>query len=164
MARLLFLLGVCVAASAFARDEVPEALRPYGKTGGTVVVALSPTCPCSKSHEPALAELARQFPTFGFVGVRADESVAEQHFAAAKLPFPVVAKKGVASTLGAMKTPHVFVYDGAGLLRYRGGVDDSHDAARAKKHYLAETLSALKAGTAPPVAETRPLGCRVDWD
>jgi hypothetical protein len=157
-------LAVATAAAAVPRDDRPEPLRAFGKADGTVVVAMSPVCPCSRSHEATLEALARRFPTFGFVGLRAGDGAADTYFSTRKLAFPVVARPGVARALGALKTPHVFVYDGAGTLRYRGGVDDSHDAARATKPYLADTLGALSRGEPVPVAETRPLGCRVDWD
>lgn len=164
MRLLILALSLHSATLLAVRDERPEVLRSYGKAGGTVVVALSASCPCSKSHEPVVAALARRFPEFGFVGIRADDLETSRHFAEAKLPFPVVATKGAASALGAMKTPHVFVYDGSGRLRYQGGVDDSHDAARATKPYLADALSALREGKSPTLERTRPLGCRVDWE
>jgi len=152
------------ASAAISRDVRPEGLRDFAKLSGTVVVVLSPSCPCSKSHEPVLAELAKRFPSFGFVGLRADDEDGRKHFTADRLPFPVVARVGAASALGAMKTPHVFVFDSEGALKYRGGVDDSHDASRARIPYLADALTALDAGAAPAYPETRPLGCRVNWE
>lgn len=166
MLRLLLLSSVFAAVlfAAPTRDERPPALRGYGKADGTVVVAMSPTCPCSRSHEPVLESLVHRFPRFGFVGIRSPEPIAETYFAGRKLSFPVVAAKGAAAALGALKTPHVFVYDAQGALRYKGGVDDSHDVARAKTPFLAATLTALTEGRDVPVTETRPLGCRVDWE
>ncbi len=162
----LFILSFCGTAvfAALPRDVRPEGLRSFARKSGTVVVVVSPSCPCSKSHEPVLAALAQRFPTFGFVGLRADDEESKLHFASGRLPFPVVARAGAASALGALKTPHVFVFDAEGALRYRGGVDDSHDAARARIHYLADALTALAAGAEPAYPETRPLGCRVNWE
>jgi hypothetical protein len=166
MRRLGFLLGGLVGGAALAVpvDPRPEALRRFGGAAGTVVVAVSPTCPCSRSHEPVLERLAERYDPFGFVGLRSAEAPSAEYFGRRALPFPVVAAPGVARALSALKTPHVFAFERTGQLRYRGGVDDSLDAERATKPYLADAPEALSKGRAPTVVETRPLGCRVDWE
>jgi peroxiredoxin len=135
----------------------------------TVVVFLSAKCPCSSSHEAALSKLHREFAPkgFGFIGVHsnADEPVAlaREHFAGSALPFPVISDPAqkYADSYGALKTPHVFVIDREGKLRFQGGVDDSKVHALAKRFYLKDALSALAAGQEPPLAVARALGCAI---
>ena len=67
----------------------------------------------------------------------------------------------------AKTTPQMFVIDGAGVLRYQGGIDDKptanpSDIAAARNHVTA-ALSELKAGKPVSVTATRPYGCSVKY-
>lgn len=67
----------------------------------------------------------------------------------------------------AKTTPHLYVIDGRGVLRYQGGIDDKPtadkaDIAGARNHVLA-ALSEMKAGKPVSVAETRPYGCSIKY-
>jgi hypothetical protein len=63
---------------------------------------------------------------------------------------------------GALTTPHLFVVDASGILRYRGAFDDVTFRQRMPtKFYLKDTVEALLAGRLPEVAETTPYGCAV---
>ena len=67
----------------------------------------------------------------------------------------------------AKTTPHMYVIDGRGVLRYQGGIDDKPtadqaDIAGARNHVLA-ALAELKAGKPVSVPETRPYGCSVKY-
>jgi hypothetical protein len=129
------------------------------------VVFLSAKCPCSRSHEPVLADLARRHPGIAFAGVHSNQdealSAARTHFAEAGLPFPVLQdeRDAWADRYGALKTPHLFLISPSGEILYRGGVDDSRHAERASQHYLADALDAVEAGRRPAVTESRALGC-----
>ena len=68
---------------------------------------------------------------------------------------------------GARTTPHMYVIDQAGVLRYMGGIDsikstDQDDVAKATQ-YVPQALSDLAAGKPlrTPVAE--PYGCSVEY-
>src|SRR5262249_43350944 len=112
-------------------------IQSHPASKGTVIVFLSAKCPCSASHEPALAQLARDYQArgFAFVGVHsnADEpqTQAESHFKGIGLPFPVIQDDGQrwADAFGALKTPHTYVLGAQGELLYQGGVDETHNAA-----------------------------------
>jgi peroxiredoxin len=66
----------------------------------------------------------------------------------------------VADLYAARTTPHVFVVDPQGLLRYRGAVDDlTFGRQTATRAYLEEAVEALLAGRPPQPAETPPFGC-----
>jgi len=60
-------------------------------------------------------------------------------------------------------TPHVFVFDAARKLCYVGAIDDSERVAKVTRHYLRDALDAVLVGKAPPVAQTKVVGCSIKW-
>jgi peroxiredoxin len=68
----------------------------------------------------------------------------------------------VADQYEALTTPHVFVLDREGLLRYRGSVDDVTFRRReATQFFLKEAVEALLKGKIPELGETPPYGCTI---
>jgi hypothetical protein len=76
--------------------------------------------------------------------------------------------KGVVGKGYAAKTtPHMYIIDGAGTLRFQGGIDDKpaarvEEMGSARNHVLA-ALNEIKAGKAVSVAQTTPYGCSVKY-
>lgn len=68
----------------------------------------------------------------------------------------------VAGRYGAQTTPHAFVIDRQGILRYRGAVDNvSFRERKPTRFYLQEAVEALLAGQLPEVTEVQPFGCTI---
>ena len=68
----------------------------------------------------------------------------------------------VADLYGALTTPHVFVIDREGILRYRGAVDDiTFRQRQATRFFLQEAVEALLNGRLPKLAETPAYGCTI---
>ncbi len=68
----------------------------------------------------------------------------------------------VADLFGAQTTPHAYVIDRQGILRYRGAIDDVGLSRRKPtRFYLDEAVEALLDGRLPTVPETRPFGCAI---
>lgn len=68
---------------------------------------------------------------------------------------------------GAKTTPHLFVVDRSGTLRYMGGVDsiastDKEDLAKATQ-YVPQVLAELEAGKPVSVPSSQPYGCGVKY-
>ena len=68
---------------------------------------------------------------------------------------------------GAKTTPHMYVIDPAGVLRYAGAIDsipspDAGDIAKATQ-YVPQALGELAAGKPVSVALTQPYGCSVKY-
>ena len=68
---------------------------------------------------------------------------------------------------GAMTTPHMYVIDPDGVLRYAGAIDsiasaDTDDIAQATQ-YVPQALTELAAAKPVSVALTRPYGCSVKY-
>ena len=69
----------------------------------------------------------------------------------------------VARAWGAEKTPHLFVLDGEGVLRYRGAPDADYDDDSQGAAWVREALDAVLAGGEPDRPETAAVGCGVKW-
>jgi len=68
----------------------------------------------------------------------------------------------VADLYEAVSTPHVFVVDRAGILRYRGAVDDvTFRQRKATRFFLEEAVEALLQGHLPTLTETPAYGCAI---
>lgn len=73
----------------------------------------------------------------------------------------------VGRAYGAKTTPHMYIIDPDGVLRYAGAIDsipsaDTDDIAKAVQ-YVPQALSELAAGQPVSVAVTRPYGCAVKY-
>lgn len=68
----------------------------------------------------------------------------------------------VADLYEAVTTPHVFVLDREGILRYRGAVDDVTFRRREATHFfLQEAVNSLLKGGFPELNETPAYGCAI---
>jgi hypothetical protein len=68
---------------------------------------------------------------------------------------------------GARTTPHMYIIDPQGILRYMGGIDsirstDRDDIAKATQ-YVPQALAELKAGKPVSVPTSQPYGCSVKY-
>jgi peroxiredoxin len=82
---------------------------------------------------------------------------------ARRLPTVLVdADQAVADLYGAQTTPHVFLIDADGILRYRGAVDDlAFRKRRPTRFHLQEAVEALRGGRLPFLAESPAFGCAI---
>ncbi|MBI5946499.1 MAG: redoxin domain-containing protein [Chloroflexi bacterium] len=68
----------------------------------------------------------------------------------------------VADLYEAQTTPHVFVIDRDGILRYRGAVDDVTFRNRnPSRFFLNEAVESLLEGRLPPLTESPAYGCTI---
>jgi peroxiredoxin len=71
-------------------------------------------------------------------------------------------QQAVADLYGAETTPHLFVIDRGGVLRYQGAFDDVTFRRRtATRFYLQAAVEAVLEGRDPDPAQTTPYGCTV---
>jgi peroxiredoxin len=79
------------------------------------------------------------------------------------LPFVLHdANQQVADLYGALTTPHLFVLDREGILRYQGAFNDVTFRQRTPtRHYLREAVEALMDGRDPDPAQTQSYGCSI---
>lgn len=98
-------------------------------------------------------------------GAGAQAFIAQYHAAPSAYLFDSDGKVGHA--YGAKTTPHLYVIDGNGTLRYMGGIDsiastDKDDLAKATQ-YVPQALAEMKAGKPISVATSEPYGCGVKY-
>jgi len=87
------------------------------------------------------------------------------------IDYPILADESgaVGKAYGAERTPHLFVIDRQGILRYAGAVDNSPDgegqspAGGTLVRHADDAIAAVLAGRPVPVAETKPYGCTVKY-
>ncbi|MEC4986546.1 MAG: thioredoxin family protein [Oscillatoria sp. PMC 1068.18] len=83
-----------------------------------------------------------------------------------KLNFPYLwdPSQDVASCFDAKVTPEVFLVDHAGVVRYRGRIDDQPENSElVQRHYLRDNLVALLSGKELTTKITEAIGCTIKW-
>jgi peroxiredoxin len=149
-------------------DGRRHALKDY--RGQVVVVGfIAARCNVSNAYAERLRNIAADYRAKGvvFLGVNpaANEPVSEvkAHAAEHKFDFTILKDEGnrVADLYGAVRTPEMYVVDGAGVLRYHGRVDSSIEPRQVKRHDLRETLDELLAGKSVTTPETKAFGCLI---
>jgi peroxiredoxin len=141
-----------------------------------VVIFTCNQCPYAKAFEQRIIQVATKFSQEGVhfyaIDPNDDTKYDEETLANMKAravereyPFPYL-KDGdskIARAYGARVTPHVFLIDGQGVIRYRGYVDDSAKPEERKTTGLTDALNAIMQGRDVENAETRAFGCTIKW-
>ena len=156
-------------------DGKTYALKP-GDGKVSVVMFTCNQCPYAKAFEPRVVEIAKQYAAKGVkfyaINPNDDTRFTQETFenmkaraVEKKYPFPYLkdADSAVAKSWGARVTPHVYVVDGTGALRYRGYVDDSAKPEQRTKAGLTDALDAILAKQPVANTVTREFGCAIKW-
>jgi thiol-disulfide isomerase/thioredoxin len=191
MTRKLFVLAVLVTAAlaCYAADELAVGAKAPafslvnaqdGKTVAfkpgdgklSVVVFTCNGCPYAKAFEPRIVELARQYQAKGvaFYAVNPNddakypvETLDEMKTRSYPFPYLKDGDSATARAYGARVTPHVFVVDKTGTVRYRGYVDDSAKPEDRKTLGLTNALDDLLASREVANNNTRAFGCSIKF-
>jgi peroxiredoxin len=128
----------------------------------------SADCPHSERTDHYLVSLLERWNgevVLFSIAANRNESLQLVEMVAATRGLPRVlmdAEGRVADLYGAITTPHVFVLDREGILRYQGAVDNMTFRLREVTHFfLQEAVEALLAGSLPELAETPAYGCAI---
>ena len=79
-----------------------------------------------------------------------------------EMPYLLDKAHRIADAFGALKTPHVYLFDKDMMLVYRGSLDDNvSDASAVQDNYIMDAMTSLKRGKACDVAETKAIGCSI---
>lgn len=157
-------------APDFTLPDLDGAIHRLGDTRGriTIVNFWSAECPWSARADAVLLPwLAGWGERVAYLPLACNaneppELLAEQARERGLSLLITGAGRGVVDAWGAATTPHVFVVDPSGILRYRGAFDDITFRQRtATRHYLREAVEALLAGRLPDPAETPAYGCAI---
>jgi thiol-disulfide isomerase/thioredoxin len=147
-----------------------DPLRADGRVD--LLVFVRSDCPISNRYAPKLARVAERFaeaPVDVFlVYVDVDEGPAtiREHMAEYRLPGTALRDPGqILTARGQITvTPEVALFDGDGILRYHGRIDDGwidYGKPRAvpQTDELVDALTAVLAGEAPVLASAEAVGC-----
>jgi peroxiredoxin len=151
------------------RDLQGRIHRPCDHRGKIVILNFwSAECPHSARTDGLILDLLERWNgkvELLSIAANRNESIQriEESAKARRIPTTLIdAQHIVADQYGAMTTPHVFVIDGAGILRYRGAVDDVTFRRReASQFYLRDAVESLLKGKVPELGETPAYGCAI---
>lgn len=154
----------------FELPDLQGRLHRLSDYHGTIVIInfWSAECPHSERADRYLLDLLAKWKgevELLSVASNRNESIQMLEEAARTRGMPEVlidADHAVADSYGAQTTPHAFVVDRQGVLRYRGAVDDVTFRQRtATRFFLADAVEALLDGRLPELAETPAYGCTI---
>jgi len=133
-------------------------------------------CPYAKAFEPRLIEIAKEYGPKGvkFYAIDpndearyAEESLANMKDRAVSkgYPYPYLkdGNSAIAKAYGARVTPHVYVIDSKGTVRYVGYVDDSPRPEERARTGLSDALDSLLANKKILVTSTHAFGCTIKY-
>jgi hypothetical protein len=168
------ILAAVVAASLDLTGVNGERLRPLEPTGPANVLVFTATdCPIANGYAPEIQRICAAYAARGIrcLLVYEDVGVTAQAVRAHLADFrygatPAAIDEGgrLAVRVGATITPEVAVVDRAGVIRYRGRIDNQYAAlGRPRRtvtaHDLVDALDAVLAGRPVAAADTQPVGC-----
>jgi peroxiredoxin len=157
-------------------DGRTHTLDEYADAKALALVQSCNHCPYVQAWEGRMSELQREYGDRGFRLVAINSNDADNY---PEDSFEQMARRAkargfafdylydepqeIARTLGASRTPEVFLFDEGRRLVYHGAIDDSRDERAVTREYLREAIEAVLAGREPEVKETPPVGCTVKW-
>jgi peroxiredoxin len=157
-------------------DQAGQQHRLSDYRGRIVVLEwINPQCPYVQRHYQArtMTNLEQEFPDDRVVWLAVDSS----HFVTPEssqewrtqhgITYPILQDpQGTVGRLyGARTTPHMYVIDGEGTLRYAGAIDDDpRGRNEAPTNHVARAVRALLNGEEVPVQTTEPYGCTVKYE
>ena len=134
----------------------------------TIVNFWSAECPHSERFDADIMPLLAQWGAdVALLSVASNLNEPDEMLAAVarQRRIPAVlrdAGQTVAGRYRAQTTPHAFLIDRQGVLRYRGAVDDvSFRQREPTRFYLREAVEALLAGELPEITAVQPFGCTI---
>ena len=158
------------SAPDFELPDINGVLHRLSNYRGKIVIVnfWSCECPHSERTDQALMAMSVQWAEkvvmLSIASNRSESTQSVEETAKARrLPIVLIdADHFVADLFEAQTTPHVFVIDRNGLLRYRGAVDDvTFRQRKPTRFFLDETVEALLDGDLPTLAETPAYGCAI---
>ena len=171
------------SAPAFTLKNVDGkmvSLADYAKEKGVIVVFTCNHCPFSQKYEERIIALHKRFAAEGYpvVAINPNDAKKEPDDSYERMQARAKDKgyrfaylhdesQAAAHAYGAARTPHVFLLSnngGAFKVAYIGAIDDNaNEPTVAKKHYIEEAITQLKAGRQPEPAKTSAIGCTIKW-
>jgi hypothetical protein len=161
-------LAVGTPAPDFELTDLAGRLWKLGQARGAVLVLnfWSAECPWAGRGDDLLTGLSAKWGDdvlVWWIASNANETVdllSEVSATRGIGPVLLDPDQAVADAYGAVTTPHLYILDGEGVLRYRGAPDDvSWAQKQASRDYLTPAVAAARQGRSPDPASTPAFGC-----
>jgi len=167
--------AVGAPAPAFELSDLDGKTHKLSDFAGKILVVQfqSAQCPWERAYQPILNDVANKYKDKGVVFVAINSNSTEKadqikaKAAEEKMPYGILKDAGnkIADAYDAQTTPHIFIIDGKGVLRYKGGVEKSpanfKAAGKSDEQYLVPAIDALIAGKDPAQTSTKSTGCSI---
>lgn len=163
-------------APTFTLKDETGAEHSLEKYRGKVVVLewTNPECPYVQRHHAAdtMEKTLASLPKDKVVWLAVDSTAqntpekSSEWKKKEKLSWPILqdASGTVGRTYGAKTTPHMYVIDEKGVLRYAGAIDDDPRGRNEKPvNHVKTTVDAILGGKPVPASTTTPYGCSVKY-
>jgi len=162
-------------APAWTLKDIKGAEHKLADFSGKIVVMewVNPQCPvCRGAHEDGrIPNMVKELKAQGveFVGINSSfKTTAEENEAALKkygVDYTVLLDNDgtVGHLYGARTTPHLFVIDTKGVLRYAGALDDGAPDKAGKLNYALNAVKQIKANETVSPESTKSYGCSVKY-
>ena len=183
MKNLITILSLLVAINIHAqsvqdfsltnvRDGKTVSLSSYSSTKLVAVVFTSHECPFDNYYKERLKELISAYSgkaQFLLINsnLEGEENAEQMSIHYTDLPVPYLADKDqlVMTSIGAKKTPEVFLLTNSGgkfTIAYSGAIDDNPQSSKdVRNYFLKNAIDNLLAGTKPTSASERASGCTI---
>jgi peroxiredoxin len=157
-------------APAIALPDLNGNLYTLADDVGKIVILnfWSAECPWSERVDQAVQPLTANWGdqvVYLPIASNANETPEHIQTTANQRNLPVIlldAAQDTANTYGAQTTPHCFVLDREGVLRYQGAFDNVTFRQRTPSmHYVRDAVEALLQGNLPKPEYTPPYGCTI---
>ncbi|MEJ5963166.1 thioredoxin family protein [Pedobacter immunditicola] len=159
-------------------DQKSVSLNDYKNAKGFIVIFTCNTCPVSQAYEERINALQDRYGPQGYPVIAinpndpevsaGDSYKAMQERAKAKnYSFVYLFDPGqvVSKQFGAQRTPHVYLLNKTpegNKVAYIGAIDNDTENTKPEKiKYVEQAVDALLAGSQPPLAYTKAIGCSV---
>jgi peroxiredoxin len=136
-----------------------------------VIVVTCNHCPVAEAYEERVIEFTKKYKDkVDVVAIcvsllepdapdKMTERAKERGF---NFPYLSDESQAIGRALGASVTPDFYVVH-KGKVAYMGAMDNSFVPKKVTKKYLEEAVDALLKGDKPPLAETAPIGCAIEY-
>jgi len=157
-------------APDFELPDIQGQMHKLSGYRGRIIIVNFWSCECPHSERAdilmmdSLAKWNREVVLLSIAANKNESAQSVEEAARARsLPMVLIdAEHVVADLYEAVTTPHVFVVDREGVLRYRGAVDDITFRNRtATRFFLNEAVESLLNGHSPTLTETPAYGCTI---
>ncbi len=158
------------SAPDFELPDLGGKLHRLSDARGKIVIVnfWSCECPhCERTDHALMAISAQWVENVVMISIASNRNESIQSIEGAsearRLPIVLIdADHYVADLYDAQTTPHVFVIDRDGILRYRGAVDDvTFRQRKPTRFFLDKAVEALLKGHLPVLTQTPAYGCTI---